>query len=57
MAGENGLKNGLIENGPIQWSYEGREREDGTKAVTDGWVMWQMRMRSLQKTGELQSVS
>jgi hypothetical protein len=34
-----------------------REQEDGTKAVTDDRVMWQMRMRSLQKTGELQSLS
>ncbi len=34
-----------------------REQEDGTKAVTDGWVMWQMRMRSLQKNRELQSLS
>ncbi len=34
-----------------------REEEDRTKTMTDGWVMWQMCMLSLQKTRELQSLS
>ncbi len=34
-----------------------REGEESTKAATDGRVMWQVCMRSLQKTRESQSLS
>ncbi len=34
-----------------------REGDESTQAATDGRVMWQVRMQSLQKNGETQSLS